>query len=398
MLQTAQNPKSEKNQLNLIVHVGFALTGVVTTMMGAVLPMFTQRWSIDDAQAGYLFAAQNVGGLLTTLFVGEIIKRFGIKAALVAGFGLLATGVAGLNVSQFGFGIAAVFLYGLGLGIALPASNILIAELNRERRAAALNILNFIWCIGAVIGTPALSLLIARLNLWLPLGGLTFVLFGIGVILSQLTGCFETETQKNIQPTSSKTTDDSKIRFALYICAFAFLVVGIENSLSGWIASLVTRLDASQRSFASMYQAVFWVAMLFGRASAPKTLSRISEMQLLLLGVSIATLGMATILASVNFAMILLGIFISGLGLSTIFPTTIAIFSQVLGAQAGQKSNWLFASASFGSSLLPFLVGVVSSRVTNLRVGLSVALIAGVFATILQVQLRRLAQRNSEPH
>lgn len=380
-------------QLKLIVHVGFALTGVVTTLIGVLLPILAQRWNLDDAQSGYLLAAQNIGGLSSTIFVGQFIRRLGMKQSLVLSFILMATGLAGLSTRMFVIGLAAVFCGGLGLGIAIPATNILIAEINGERRAAALNVLNFIWCIGAVVGTPLVGFLVERVNLYAPLAGLSLVLILIALLLAQT----KSRPANAEQPTGHKSMPEEisslQSRFVVLICVFAFLLVGIENALSGWIASYVTRLEDSQYSVASFYQAAFWASMLLGRATAPGVLNRLSEIRLVLSGIAIAAVGILLILASLNLVVILLGVCLAGLGLSSVFPTTIAIFSQILGAQAARKSSWLFTSGSLGSSTLPFLVGYVSSQVVSLRIGLMVPLIAALLAVGLQINLGRLIKR-----
>jgi fucose permease len=187
--------------------------------------------------------------------------------------------------------------------------------------------------------------------------------------------------------------DNFQTRFVLFICAFAFLLVGIENALSGWIASYVARLESSPDSLASFYQAAFWASMLLGRATAPTLLNRLSEIRLIVSGISIAACGILFILASLNRSVILLGVCIAGLGLASVFPTTIAIFSHVLGAEAARKSSWLFASGSLGSSTLPFLVGLVSAQFASLRIGLTVPLIAALLGVALQINLMILIKR-----
>jgi fucose permease len=389
---TVSVPPADLKIFKIIVHLGFALTGVVTTLTGAILPVLSRRWNLDDAQAGYLLAAQNIGGLLSTLFVGVLIKRLGMKWAQVLSLVLMTLGLAGIQAGVFSLGLAAIFLSGLGLGIAIPATNILIAEINPERRAAALNVLNFIWCTGAVIGTPLIGLVVQKINLFTPLAGLILALLFIALRLSR-----EDFHKAALSPSTDKQASNDATalqnRFALYVCAFAFLLVGIENALSGWIASYVTRLESAQSSYATFYQAAFWAAMLTGRATAPRLLRRFTETHLIAVGISVAACGIMLILASLNLGLIITGVLVTGLGLAPVFPTTIAIFSQILGTQTARKSSWLFASGSLGSSALPFLVGFVSSRFHSLRIGLSLPLIAALAAIVIQVNLNLLMKR-----
>ena len=386
--------------LNLVVHCGFALTGVVTTLTGAILPVLSSRWSLDDTQAGYLLAAQSVGGLSSTLCVGELMKRLGIKRSLVLAFTLMTLGIAGINANAFDIGLISVLGYGLGLGIAIPTSNILIAQINPERRAAALNVLNLVWCLGAVIGTPLISYCALKVNTKVPLLSLTVALALIAAGLSQLTFQRAAAPGKEINDSSGNGITVIQSRLALCLCVFVFLIVGIENSLSGWIASYVARLDTSQLAFASLYQAAFWGSMLLGRAAAPTILKRVAEPRLVLIGVSLCFCGTLLILTSATMVFVLLGVLLAGLGLSSVFPTTIAIFSQVLGSQAARQSSWLFASGSLGSSTMPFLVGLVSARFASLRIGLTIPLLAAFLAIALQVNIailiKALARRPSE--
>src|SRR5262245_10597047 len=67
-------------------------------------------------------------------------------------------GVACLGVNAWGLGLLSVLSYGCAIGLTAPATNLLVAEINSERRAVALNILNFVWTLGAVVGSPLIVL------------------------------------------------------------------------------------------------------------------------------------------------------------------------------------------------------------------------------------------------
>jgi MFS family permease len=58
----------------------------------------------------------------------------------------------------WGIGLLSVFSFGFALGLTGPTVNLLVADINSERRAVALNILNLAWALGAVVGPPMLAL------------------------------------------------------------------------------------------------------------------------------------------------------------------------------------------------------------------------------------------------
>src|ERR1035438_4904379 len=53
------------------LHLGFALTGFGTTLLGCLVPALTAIWPMNDHRTGILFAAQFSGASLGALLVGS---------------------------------------------------------------------------------------------------------------------------------------------------------------------------------------------------------------------------------------------------------------------------------------------------------------------------------------
>jgi fucose permease len=62
------SPRQRERQLTLLLHGGFLLIGVVTTLLGPILPMLAARWHLGDAELGWLFTAQFTGGILGSAY------------------------------------------------------------------------------------------------------------------------------------------------------------------------------------------------------------------------------------------------------------------------------------------------------------------------------------------
>lgn len=137
-----------KNSATALVHAAFVITGVVTTMLGPMLPLLSARWGLNDLDAGYFFTAQFVSSLITAAASGILISRFGYRWALFCSLILMAVGAAMLDQKSWQMGMTAVCIYGAGFGLSTPTGNLLIAEFNPENRAAALNLVNFSWELG----------------------------------------------------------------------------------------------------------------------------------------------------------------------------------------------------------------------------------------------------------
>src|SRR5579872_7185376 len=66
------------------LHLGFALTGIGTTLLGCILPSLAASWHISDARSGMLFAAQFAGSA-----TGALLVRQDFFAGVVRGYVLL---------------------------------------------------------------------------------------------------------------------------------------------------------------------------------------------------------------------------------------------------------------------------------------------------------------------
>jgi FHS family glucose/mannose:H+ symporter-like MFS transporter len=156
-------------QLAPLLHCGFVLVGVVHTLLGPVLPMLAAKWRFDDAQAGSLFIAQFTGAMIGSALSGPMIERWGSLRLMAYDYAAMAAAVVCLCVNSWGVGLVSIFSSGFAIGLIAPATNLLVAKINSERRAAALNILNLAWALGAVAGPSLIAVFGSDGNLLRPL-------------------------------------------------------------------------------------------------------------------------------------------------------------------------------------------------------------------------------------
>ncbi len=385
-----------RRRLDPLLHAGFILVGVVNTLLGPILPMLAARWRLDDAESGSLFIAQFAGAMIASAASGALIERFGPLRLMVCGYAAMAVTVVCLGVSSWKLGLLSVFGSGLALGLTIPATNLLIAEINSERRAAALNILNFAWGVGAV-SCPPLIALFARNGL------LVRPLIGLAAMLSCIAFLIALSPRADL-PSGSDHQDRARFErsalrnwtspYALLTGGLIFIYVGTETSAGGWIASYAQRLGASSRGIGTITPSFFWAGLLIGRAAAPAALRHISEPALVLISLFVASAGLTIILAGGNLMAVSSGAGVAGLGLAAVFPTTFAIFTRRFDRQASQMAGLVFVLAGMGGAMIPWLVGFTSTRFGDLRAGLLIPLIGAASMIMLQlVIIRALAPR-----
>jgi len=379
------SPPPPARRLAILAQAGFLLVGVVNTMLGPLLPMLSSKWRLDDAQAGRLFTAQFAGALLGAAASGPLIKRFGLLPLLATGYGGMAAAVACLGVSPWAVGMVSVFTYGLGLGLTIPATNLLISEMYPERRAAALNILNFMWGLGAVLSPPLISWLAQGGRLDRPLLGLAGLLAGISLPIMRCPPFDFSPGHIQASPSGSSTIRAWLSPYALLTGGLIFIYTGTETATGGWVASFARRLDTSPSARWAIVQSLFWAGLLIGRAAAPAALRLVAGETLVMGGLLATIAGLGMILGSGGIMGASVGAGLAGFGMAPVFPTTFAIFTQRLGALAPQLAGFIFVLASLGGALIPWAVGLVSDRSGALRTGLAIPFLGGVVMALLQL-------------
>ena len=373
-----------------LVHVAFVLTGVMTTLLGSMLPVFSARWAINDTQAGYLFTAQFVSSTVGVLLSAPVIQRYGYRIELVLGLGTMATGAAVLAYASWTAGIVAVCSYGFGIGFISPTANLLIAELNPTNRAAALNWLNFSWGIGAV-GWPFGVALLA------PSHRTSLLMFGMAAALS-LTALsltffpFPMPKQPRVRLGCGSATSPWRGHFVFLLGSLFFLYVGTENCIAGWIASYTHRMMTPSGTFWALTSSFFWGALLAGRALAPGILRYIGERYLASTGLLIAACGVAALLAAHTIGVVSLSAAVAGLGLAPVFPINIALLAARFGEIASRVGGVMFALAGLGGATLPWLVGLASTRFESLKIGLAVPLLSCLIMLFLFYRSGRISE------
>src|SRR5207245_1452352 len=157
--------------LLILLFAGFVLSGIATTIVGPMLPIFIRRWSLDDGQAGLFSSIQFLAALGGTLASSVIAAWRGYKPPLVLGYALMGGGLACLNADTHGVALTATAAFGLGYGLITPGTNLFVAELGGAKSASLLSQLNFAWGAGAMACSPLIALALKRNGLGILLPG-----------------------------------------------------------------------------------------------------------------------------------------------------------------------------------------------------------------------------------
>jgi fucose permease len=362
-----------------LLHLDFLVTGIVMTFLGPMLPALSPRWSLTDEQAGYLLFAQFFSSMFGMLASASLVQRVGYRLTFIIGLLLMALGMSLLVSGPWLLGMIAVCILGFGHGVTTPAGNLRTAEVNPERRASALSVINAVWGIGAV-SSPFLAAIAQRAHRTpLFLYGTSAAL--LALLLAFAFARFEPDTGARTTTSSSPVESILNRRMLLVICALFFVYVGTEVSFGGWLASYAHRMRTSQHSYWAPTTSFFWGALLVGRILAPAALKFHKETAVARIGLVLAFAGGLTIVAAHDMALLIPGAILAGLGMASIFPISVSLLPRWFEESAASSSSFVFASGNTGGAVLPWLVGVISTRTGSLRSGFIVPLL-GVAAML----------------
>jgi len=378
--------QGHRNLLALLF-AGFVLSGIATTIVGPMLPIFIRRWSLDDGQAGLFSTIQFLAALGGTLASSAIAAWRGYRPALVLGYALMGGGLASLNANTHGVALAATAAFGLGYGLITPGTNLFVAELGGAKSASLLSQLNFAWGAGAMVCSPLIALALKHNGLASLLTGTA--IFGGILVLGLAFVSFSGQKHEKEVSTAGAASPAIGLGVTIAMAAMFFIYVGMENGIGIWSAEYAKRLANGITGMTTLAPMFFYAGLTSGRAAAPLVLQRLHERKIVLGALGLAAAATALLIASRSLPVATVAVFLAGLGCASVYPIYIAWLSRWYGARAKKIGGILFALASLGGSAGPGLIGAVSKYSGSLRVGLLVPLAGATILICLALLLRR---------
>jgi fucose permease len=347
-------------------YAGFLLNGVGTVLVGPLLPRLESQWGLGDGAGGALLAAGFLGSSLGTVLVLRGRRRALTAGGCCAWLGLSAVAAllrfGGRGAGVETLAIAALLVYGFGLGQAITALN-LGAGARSEGRSSRLSFGNAMWSVGAILAPMVVSVALAGHWLWVWVAGLALV-FPV-VWMGTMRAEAEDDAPGRLASAQERAT---AARVVVVFAALMFLYGSAESCLSGWVTTFARRAGGAGMVVSPLSTSAFWFGVAGGRAIAAVALRRWREREALLLlagGSAAACLGllfgdsMGTISAWAAMAGLMLG------------PAFAVVLAGLLNQHASDRqAGMALAMCGLGATLMPLLLGVVSEQTASLRAAL----------------------------
>ena len=395
-LQPVHQPRSSRHEW-LLLYASFVVIGVITTMLGPILPYFSHRWSLIDAQAGFFFTTQYFGSTLGVALTSIVLPRLGFSKAATAGFVGFLVGYAFLGLGPWLVSALMVGVNGVGYGLANPAINLRATQLPSKNTAAAVTFLNFFWTIGAVLCPFLVQSVIPTFGVRIFSAGLLTLCLILAVLLSLLRIGPIGDAKVRAAHPFPEWMAHMRTPQAVPLLLLFLLYVGVEVAIGGWITSYEKRMPGMGAVTFTLGFFVYYGFLLLGRGVAPLLLGRIAQLTISVGGLVLAVVGAAIIALANDPRVLYVGAALAGFGLAPQYP----IYVTWLAAIFRDDSSWIgalfFGAAGIGGGAVPWLVGIVSSNVGSLRAGLYIPLLITVFMIFLVLRARPADRSSTIP-
>src|SRR5262249_40467309 len=288
-----------------------------------------------------LFFPVEFGCSLAGVWLASLLTHyFGTRVPVLAGYLLMAVGLATVNASSMTVALIALAGLGLAYGLVVPGTNLTVAEIAGERSASLMSLVNFAWSAGAVSCSP---LVLFALNKQL----LQQMLYAAGAFTLLLTILFLfaqfPEPRHKAAAASSETAPTVSVAITAALAALFFLYVSVEVSLGSFAAEHVRRIVGVGSSWFTVAPMFFYGGLMLGRVSAPLIRGRIREYRLVVSMLLVVLVAVIAVVVANNQSSAFVGLAFAGLGCSTLFPIYIAWLSRWYGRNANRVSGLMFS-------------------------------------------------------
>lgn len=354
---------TRKTLVLLVIYLAFISLGLPDSLLGAAWPVMYEGLRVPVDYAGFISMIVAAGTVVSSLFSGKVIQRFGVATVTASSVGMTA-------LALMGFSISGDFLYlcllaiplGLGAGSVDAALNNYVA-LHYEARH--MNWLHSFWGVGAAIGPLIMASYLAKGDSWSK-GYETVAWIQLGLVAVLI---LSLPLWVKSNPEQAESSDQSSpglfdmlltlpgLKQALVVF---FCYCTIEATFGLWGASFLVFEKGFEADQAARLTSLYFLGITIGRFLSGFLTAHFSNKQLVYLGQGVIGLGL--ILLFLPFSTTIIpGFLMVGLGCAPIFPSLLHETPANFGEKNSQSIMGMqMASAYVGITLMPFLFGKIA--------------------------------------
>ncbi|WML39643.1 MFS transporter [Neobacillus sp. OS1-2] len=363
--------------LLVIIYLAFISLGLPDSLLGAAWPVMQSDLGAPLETAGFLFMTIAGGTIISSLFSGKLLKRFGTGNVTFVSVLMTAGALLGFYFapSVVWFVICAIPL-GLGAGAVDTGLNDYVAI---NYKAHHMSWLHCFWGVGATLGPIIMAQFIMGENAWrsgyFVISGLQFALvilllftlplwnrvtkshITVKGVAKETNEVIHVEEEKDLKPLQIKGVKLALTSFLFYC--------GVEATLGLWGSSFLVNVKGVSAATAAGWVSLYYAGITVGRFLTGFITFKMTNRTLIRGGQVMALFGAIILILPLPAIFSLIGFIIVGVGLAPIFPCMLHETPTRFGKKHSQTiMGYQMAVAYTGTTFLPPLLGFIASHST----------------------------------
>lgn len=371
----------------------FATNGALFASVLPWYPTIKTQWQLSDLVFGLLVAAVAIGSLASTVLPSWAVGRFGPRAVVLVGTGILAVVIAGIGWAPSAVLLAvALMCVGLVDAVVDVAQNVAGVRVQDRLNRSILSSMHAFWSLGAVTGAAGGTLAAANgVDIRLHLGLVAAAMIALVAVGTWLIGPVPADPAKNATGDSSERGAGKRAGAAMWLALPVALVAlsgtTVEDMANNWSALAAVEFAGIDVSAAGVAFTVVLAAQCLGRFTGDRLIDRFGRVTVARAGGVLISLGGVLIVSATGAGLLYAGLVLVGFGCATLVPSAFAAAARIPGVSEGAgvtAVSWLMRVSFLATSPL---IGAISEA-TNLRWALGLLIVVGGVVAVLAPALR----------
>ncbi len=383
-----------------IIYLAFISLGLPDALLGSAWPTMYLEFDVPLSHAGIVAMIIAAGTIISSLMSDRLTRLLGAGKVTAISVGTTAVALLGFSLSHSFWMLCLWALpYGLGAGSVDAALNNYVA-LHYESRH--MSWLHCMWGVGAMIGPYIMGYALTGGQGWN--AGYRYISILQIALTAALFLSLPMWKKRKIGGADGAAENDKPLSLAeiiripgakeVMLCFFCYCAV--EQTAALWASSYLNLYKGVDAETAASFGSLFFIGITVGRALSGFITMKMSDKQMIRMGLAIIGVGVAAMLLPLGTELSLAGLVLIGLGCAPIYPCIIHSTPAHFGADKSQAIIGVqMASAYAGICLMPPLFGVIARNITVALLPWYLLVILGLMTLMHELLLRHAKGGNA---
>jgi Major Facilitator Superfamily. len=347
------------------VNISFSLLllsiGIYASIFQSTVSNIAKSYHVSSVYMGSFITLYFIGCLVGAVILGELADRMEKKRVIILSILIMVSGIFIIylikNLLATNIG---VFVVGVGInGIDCVVIGAL-SDVNKGKEVKYMNMAHALYCLGTIIG-PLLVMAFVRFDNWRVMYFPVAILFLILMVyIASLNYSNDIGSHKN-EKESIISLELIKKPSCILLSFSMFLYVGVETGTTYWMGTYINSVFRNEKTGMALLS-LFWGGMMVGRYMAGR-FHRMED-KVLFWGLVLSIVFSSALQFSNHIIFVSICITMTGVCLAPVFCAIVTKATRRYPEVSGSATGVVVTLGSLGGVSIPFLMGVISQKLS----------------------------------